>query len=165
MRPRDLPEGLPEDGLPEGGSIALVSPLAAPANRSGLKMSQSMETRFSTIHSRTSFAVMGVSRMPLRKWPVAMVSPSTPAGPSNGRWSGVSGRRPLQVSETSACASLGTSSCAVERIFSRPPAVTRLSKPASSSVLPITSALRRRGIARHDITVLATNHVANRCLR
>ena len=47
----------------ESPSLATFS---VSANRSGSKISQSIETRFSTIHSRTSFAVMGVSRMPLR---------------------------------------------------------------------------------------------------
>ena len=39
---------------------------AASPNRSGSKICQSIETRCSVIHSRTSLAVIGASRMPLR---------------------------------------------------------------------------------------------------
>ena len=42
----------------------------------------------------TRSAVTGVSRMPLRKWPVAQTRPSSAPRPIAGRLSGVAGRRP-----------------------------------------------------------------------
>ena len=51
--------------------------------------------------SPTRSAVTGVSRMPLRKWPVAQTRPSSAPGPIAGRLSGVAGRRPAISSSIS----------------------------------------------------------------
>ena len=51
----------------------------------GLSLSQSVLTFPSVIHSRTSFAVIGVSSTPLRKCPVAITRPCRSVGPRTGK--------------------------------------------------------------------------------
>jgi len=59
--------------------------LAVSTKRMGLKRVQSTLTFWVVIHSRINFAVIGDSRIPLRKCPVAISNPSTSVGPMIGR--------------------------------------------------------------------------------
>src|SRR5439155_26855866 len=67
-------------------------------NRPGRKSFTARRGSRPVIHSVIRRAVMGASRIPLRKCPVATKSPSTPGhGPSTGRLSGAHGRNPHQA--------------------------------------------------------------------
>ena len=72
----------------------------------------------------TASAVMGASRMPLRKWPVARCRPAIAVGPMSGFSSAVVGRKFDQKRPTAAPASAGTVRPAVASSDDRAPAVT-----------------------------------------
>src|SRR3954471_553192 len=85
-----------------------------------------------------SSAMAGVKRMPLRYWPLATNRPSA-NGPSNGRPSGLLGRRPAQWSARSQAFRPGIKASAAPRSLARPCSVKLVSKPASSAVAPTKS--------------------------
>ena len=61
-----LRDGGADSVLCASNPLSTQDEVAASLNRSGSKSCQSIETRCSVIHSRTSLAVMGARRMPLR---------------------------------------------------------------------------------------------------
>ena len=77
--------------------------------------------------------------MPLRKRPPAMTTPSAAPLPITGRPSGVAGLKPIHVSAIDAFLAPGAMAAATPMMWPMPSAVTRVSKPTSSIVLPTTS--------------------------
>jgi hypothetical protein len=96
-------------------------------SRAGEKDDRSIALAPVVTRSRTISAVMGASRIPFLKCPVARVSPAIDVGPRSGRRSVVVGRKLAQVSRSGARASEGTRPRAMPRMRCSPPAVTERS--------------------------------------
>src|SRR5581483_9624022 len=90
-------------------------------------------------------AVTGASRIPLRKWPVAAKYRGSDVAPRIGSPSGVPGRRPAHASRMRASPSDGTRLAADWCMRWMTAGSTRLSKPASSTVAPISTRPSLRG--------------------
>ena len=114
--------------------------------RSGVNSSTSTPGAPVVIQSVMSRAVIGASKMPLRKWAVATHKPSTSGhGPRMGRLSGAHGRKPYHVRAIGSAPSEGTSPMAAASRLAIPSAVTERWKPTRSTVAPISSSPDARG--------------------
>src|SRR4051812_21091495 len=122
------------------GVVAVQDDLHAgtPANRSGSDAPAHDGSGSPASTPATTSAVTGVSRIPLRKWPVAHTSPSSAPGPIAGRLSGVAGRRPAISSSISSSKTPGSNSPMSRSSSYTPPAVGVVSQPRSSIVAPST---------------------------
>src|SRR6266566_1536288 len=81
-------------------------------NREGPKCARSYPGELPKTSLVMICAVMGASRMPSRRWPVATKYPEVEVSPRMGRSSGVPGRSPAQASCTLDSDSPGASSIA-----------------------------------------------------
>src|SRR5579884_4355933 len=82
--------------------------VCAAAKRSGPNGRATSGTRPFKTKSAMTPALTGVSRMPLRWWPVATTRPSMPLGPRIGASSREPGRKPTQVSAIANSSIAGT---------------------------------------------------------